>query len=101
ISRRGVPRREGELKRGARADAGLRPDPAAMAFDGLLADGQADPGAGILCGRVRALEDVEDALGVGGIHADAVVAHAEEPVCPFSLGRDGYPWGLATILDGI
>jgi hypothetical protein len=40
-----------------------------MAFDDLLADGQADPGAGVLCGRVRALEDVEDALGIGSIPA--------------------------------
>src|SRR2546430_15361336 len=84
ISGSGFPRRESELKRRALADAGLGPDTAAMAFDGLLADGQADPGAGILRGRVRALEDAEDALGVGGVHANAVVAHGEEPVCPFS-----------------
>src|SRR5205085_9215297 len=45
--------------------------------------------------------NAEDVLGVGSIHADAVVAHGEEPLCPFSGDRNRYPWGLATVLDGI
>src|SRR2546423_13187731 len=81
ISCSGFPRREGELKRRALTDAGLGPDTAAMAFDGLLADGQADSRAGILGCRVRALKDAKDALGIGGVHADTVVAHGEDPVC--------------------
>jgi hypothetical protein len=36
---------------------------------------------------VRALEDAEDALGIGGVQADAVVAHGEEPLCSFSMSR--------------
>ena len=83
---------ERELKRRALADAGLNPDAAAMAPDDLFAEGQADTGAGILRSRVRALEDAEDALGIGGVQADAVVAPREEPLCSFSMSRDRHPW---------
>src|SRR5687767_6518766 len=58
----------------------LRPDAAAVALDDALGHGEAGAGAGVLLAGVEALEDGEDAIGVAGLEADAVVLHGEEPV---------------------
>src|SRR3990172_2597332 len=72
--------REGEQEARARARPGLDPDPAAMALDDLLADGEADAGARVLGARVQPPEDDEDPFPVLRVDADPVVAHREEPL---------------------
>ena len=56
--------------------SGLDPDPAAVALDDPLADREAHPRAAVLVLAVEALEDLEDALALARVDADAVVAHA-------------------------
>ena len=58
---------------------GFQPDPPAVALDDALAQGEADPGAGVLLLAVETLEDHEQALEVPGLDADAVVADLEGP----------------------
>ena len=70
------------------AGLGFDPDVAAMAFDDLLAHGQADAGAGILVASVQALEDLEDAFGVAQINADAVVVDRDDPLGGAALDAD-------------
>src|SRR5688572_9142462 len=50
---------------------------AAHAGDGLAHEGKADPGAGIVGGRVEAFEELENTFVMAGIDADAVVLHPE------------------------
>jgi len=45
----------------------------------LAADSEADARPGILVLGMQALEDVEDALVLGGVDADAIVAHRDPP----------------------
>src|SRR5690606_23413819 len=66
-----------EMECGAFAGPRLDPDAAVVALDDLLADGEADPGAGILPLAVQPLEHHEDALEVLRLDADAVVRDAE------------------------
>ena len=47
-----------------------------MQFDDLLADGQADAGAGVFLGAVQATKHFEDGFKLIGLDADAVVLHA-------------------------
>src|SRR6266568_2722364 len=80
--------REGELERGARAGLGLDPDPPAVALDDLLADGEADAGAGVLGAGVQPLEDDEDPVHVLRIDADPIVPDGEQPFLAVGSGRD-------------
>jgi hypothetical protein len=73
ISARSVGRKEREGEACALSGRGVHPDPSAVPLDDLLADGEADAGAGVLLARVQALEDDEDALGESRVDADAVV----------------------------
>jgi len=57
----------------------LRPDPATMAVDDGLDQGQADPGPFILVGPVEALEDAEDLVVESHVKADAVVPDIIDP----------------------
>src|SRR5439155_15529307 len=94
--------RQGELEGRPPAGRRLRPDPAAVPLDDLLADGQPDAGAGVLIARVQALEDDEDALEVPGLDADAVVPDHEQPLRVLGLDADVDPWPLgAAELDGV
>src|SRR5437660_11390764 len=77
-----------ERERRALARLGLDPDPAAVALHDLLADREADPGPGIIVLAVQPLEDDEDAVEVLRIDADAVVAHAEQPLAVAALGAN-------------
>ena len=63
-ARRLAGKREEEL--GAHPRLRLQPDAAAVAFDDLLADRQADPRPAILIACVQALKDHEDAFETSG-----------------------------------
>src|ERR1044071_2564595 len=64
------------------------PDRSAMALDDLLADREADAGAGVFPHRVQPLEDHEDALEVLRLDADAVVGDGDLPRIALVLGAD-------------
>src|SRR5438876_10828983 len=67
-------------KSGPSARFGFDPNATAVPLDDFLADGQADPGAGIILLSVQALEESENALRVAALDANAVVANGEQPV---------------------
>src|SRR5688572_32551601 len=69
--------RQREAEDGALVGGILDPDPPAVPLDDLLAEGEPDTGTGVLVAPVQALEDLEDALAVRLVDADAVVAHGE------------------------
>src|SRR5581483_4786870 len=77
-----VPVGKGEVEDTALAGPRLDPDAAAVTFDHLPADGQADARARVFRAGVQALEDEEDPLGVLRRDADAVVADGEHPFPP-------------------
>src|SRR5205085_4707836 len=74
----------------SRSLPGLRfhPYPAALSFDDLLADRQADSAAGIFSPGMQALEDRKDHVRMLGINADAVVGHREHPFLACLAGTD-------------
>ena len=90
--RRGARRRQGEVRRRCPRRGRSDPDPPAELVDDPLADGQADAGAGIVLLAVQALEGLEDAPRVVGVHADPVVAHREAPDAVVALGLDAHVW---------
>ncbi|MCI0366302.1 MAG: hypothetical protein L0219_20765, partial [Phycisphaerales bacterium] len=61
-----------------------------MAFDDLLADGEADARARVLLARVQPLKNDEDAIEVFRFDANSVVLHGEDPVAsaPAFIRRD-------------
>src|SRR5262245_9677714 len=69
-----------EIKSGPRAGLRFHPDAPAVALDDLLADRQADAGAGVLAAAVQALEHLEQPPGLARVNADAVIPHGELPV---------------------
>src|SRR3569833_498399 len=77
-----------ETKRRAAPSFGVHPDGATMALHDLLADSETDPSPWIFVACVESLKQNEDALGVLGLDANAVVAHGELPQRAVSLGRD-------------
>src|ERR1035438_6391272 len=72
--------RHGELEGGTGTGLRLRPDPSAVAFDDLFADGQADAIARVFAAGVQTLEDDKDVFRVLRGNSDSVIAHAEQPV---------------------
>src|ERR1041385_5407624 len=88
VGRRHGPDGQREPERGALAGLGLDADAAAVELDDALADGQADAGAGVLVAAVQALEDLEDAVEVARLDADAVVLDGDAPAARPRLGRD-------------
>src|SRR3954468_13501509 len=54
-----------------------------MGMDDLLAEAEPDTGALELLTPMQALEDLEDALVVRGVDADAIVADADAPAPAF------------------
>ena len=77
---------QGEVKRGALAGVRVHPDTSAMLFHDFLAERQADPGAGIVGGRMQTLKDDEDTVGILRIDPDTVIPHGEEPFVLVSRG---------------
>jgi hypothetical protein len=68
----------------------------------LLAEGQADAGAGIFFPGVQAGKDLKYALGLIGLEANAVIAYRKAPFTFTVLGRDVHTWGLGPAkLEGI
>src|SRR4030095_1203504 len=84
----GAARWQGEEDGRTPADLRLHPDPPAMPLDDLLADRQTDAGSWVRTAVVQALEDDEDPLKILRLDADAVVAHAEDPVPIAGARRD-------------
>src|SRR5712691_11385320 len=66
---------QGEVEGRARFDGALGPGTAAVAFHDLSHAGQAGTSAGELAGCMQPLERLEQLARIGGIEADAVVAH--------------------------
>ena len=79
--------RQGEVKRRALALAALRPDPASVQLDELLADGQPEPGAVGLLGEriVEPLEGLEQSLQIVG--AMPIPVSATDTCTQLGLGR--------------
>jgi len=85
---------KGETESGPLGRLRIDPDAAAVPFHDLLAEGQADAGAGVLFPTVQALEDDENSLRILGVDANAVVAHGEGPGRAVGLGADqAFPAG--------
>ena len=61
---------------------------AAVQLDDLAAECQAQTGAGVLILGMQAVENLEDALLMFGLHADAVVDHADLPPVLLALGKN-------------
>src|SRR6185437_12306579 len=81
---------------------GFDPDTAAVPFDDLLAQRQADPRAWIRFARVQALEDDKDALGILSVEADAVVRNGEQILRTVPLRADTHQRRrVATELDRV
>src|SRR5437870_520620 len=59
-----------------------------MPFDDLFANGQADASAWIVGAGMEPLEQGEDPLLILRLDADAVIAHAEEPLATLTHSRD-------------
>ena len=59
-----------------------------MPFHQLLDDRKAEAGTFIGVASVQALEDGEDAVGIFGVDADAVVRDRELPVSAVGFGRN-------------
>src|SRR3954452_15021848 len=88
---RGLGERQREVERGALARATLRPDPAAVLVDDLLADGEADAGALEAVRAVEAVEGAEDDVGLAGGEADAAVVHGDARHAVLHGRRDLHP----------
>src|SRR5664279_342432 len=93
--------RQREVERRAFTRLRLDGDDAAVALDDLLADSEADAGAGEFVAFVQTLEHPKDALEVARIDADAVVADREGPaVVAVARGRNVDPgYAGALVLD--
>src|SRR5258707_2457803 len=78
----------GEVKRRPISGLRLHPDAAAVSLDDTLGDDQAHARPGILSGRVKPFEYLEDPRGVLRLDADAVIAHREHPGAPALVGPD-------------
>src|SRR5208282_1091751 len=63
----------------AQVGFGLDPDGAAVPFGDSFADRQTDAGAGIMAAGMQALEDLENAVEILGVYADAIVANVNDP----------------------
>src|SRR5882672_5355879 len=72
-------RRQREPEAGASTETRFDPDPPASTLQDPLARGESDPAARVAVARVQALEDLEDALALGLVDSDPVVADEESP----------------------
>src|SRR3954451_11311288 len=66
----------------------LRPDPSTVLLDDPLADGKPDAGARIVLLAVQAVEGLEDAFGLRGVHSDPIVRYGEDRGVALYLGAD-------------
>src|SRR5260370_1640221 len=83
----GVEDGDGEVELRAAADFAFDPDAAAMHFDDVLGDGQAEAGAAEFAGArdVDAVEALEDTRLVGGGGANAGIADGQDASVPPAL----------------
>src|SRR5262249_38270492 len=81
----------------------VEPDAAAVGLDEAAADREADSGSAGATGHraVDAIEAIEDALGVLGRDADAVIADAEGDRAAVGGGVEDDPAGVRRVLDGV
>src|SRR5436190_2250191 len=79
-----------DAERGARFAIGFDTDLPAHALDTAPRDRQTDAKSRISLCRRQALKDMKDALAVGHIDADAVVANAQSQHRPVVLREDGH-----------
>ena len=91
------------MKAGADADLALDPDAAAMHFDEVLGDGEAETGAARFAGAsgVHAVEALEDAGLVGGGNADAGIRDSENHAVILQLGAEDDFAAGQRVLDGV
>src|SRR5690606_37450503 len=90
---RAVRRRLGQGEEECRAAArlGFRPDSTVTALQHLLADRQADAGAGVFLAAMAALENREQPRHEVRVDADAVIAHGKQPLPAVILGAYLHP----------
>src|ERR1039458_6296059 len=79
---------EGEIEGGAFFRLGFRPDAAAVTLDDALDDGQAHAAAFKLIGRMQALKDAEEFVGVRHLKTGTVVPDEINAAARFSGGAD-------------
>src|SRR6185437_3924329 len=95
---------QGKEKGGTLPGLGLDRDVAAVPFDDLLADGQADAGAGKLFPLVQPLEHAKNLFKVLRINSQSVVFHRKHPFIFSAAGDGDMHLGNAAgalVLDGI
>src|SRR5438132_5804958 len=68
----------------------FEPDVATMTFDDLLANGEAQAGAGVFSATMKPLEDREYLVGVAHVDANPVVFYREQPnaILPYRFNVD-------------
>src|SRR6266849_4249419 len=99
----GVEDGDGEVELRAAADFAFDPDAAAMHFDDVLGDGEAQAGAAELAGArsVDAIEALEDARLVGGGDANAGIGDGEDDFGAAGLGADRDLAARERVLRGV
>src|SRR6266849_5409492 len=99
----GVEDGDGEMELGAAADFAFDPDAAAVHFDDVLGDGEAEAGAAEFAGArgVDAVEALEDARLVGGGDADAGIGDGEDDFGVAGFGADGDFAAREGVLRGV
>src|SRR5712691_1687414 len=99
----GVEDGDGEMELGAAADFAFDPDAAAVHFDDVLGDGEAQAGAAELAGArsVDAIEALEDARLVGGGDADAGIGDGEDDFGAAGFGADRDLAARERVLRGV
>src|SRR6266849_5715374 len=99
----GVEDGDGEVELRAAADFAFDPDAAAMHFDDVLGDGEAEAGAAELAGArgVDAIEALEDARLVGGGDADAGIGDGEDDFGVAGFGADRNLAARERVLRGV
>src|SRR5216684_3443540 len=93
---------QGKLEAATGPGLRLHPDPAAIAFNDLFADGQANAVSRVFRAGVQALEDNEDVFRELWRNSNSVIAHGELPSLSGSFSLHGNHWRLLPAeLDGI
>lgn len=92
--------REWNCERERRSVTGIRLDPdlPAMALDDPATEGKPDSRPGMLLVCVKALEYLENDIGVVGINADSLIPNYHFRHCIVSFGSDLYARGFVTAI---
>src|SRR5216684_1028702 len=93
---------QGKLEAATGAGLRLHPDPAAVAFNDLFADGQANAVSRVFRAGVQALEHDKNVFRELWRNSDAVIVHAELPSMSGFFSLHGNHWRLLPAeLDGV